>query len=285
MTQLLQAVISGLALGALFAVIGIGFVVIHRVTHVVNLAQGGIAVLGAYVMSSVVNSVPWGVAVLVSAVAAALAAAVIGLLVVSAKTTFEHAPIIMTLGIAIASQGFFVLIWGDIPRTYEPISSEAYKVFGAFVLPQQLLLVGAVAVLLLLLQLFFSNAYLGKALTAAALNQRSAQLVGVNLLRAGTIAFAIAGLVAGLGGAIFGALVPVTPESHLPIAVAGFAAAVFGNFYSPAATVVGGVGLGQLTSFTATFGDPAYQDVVSLSALVLVLLVRTVWERRGGVLS
>ncbi len=285
MSAFVQAISSGLALGALYAVLGVSFVVIHRVTGVVNLTQGALAVLGAYVMSSVVGHLPWLVAVLVSAVASALTAAVIGFTVLSAKVRLEYSPIIMTLGLAIASQGVFVLVWGDIPRTYPPISRDAFQVLGAFVLPQQVLLLGTVILILVVLHLFFVSSYLGKALTAAALNPRSAQLVGVNLLRAGIVSFAIAGLVAGLAGSISGALVPVTPESHLALAVVGFAAGVCGNLHSPTGALLGGLGLGQLTSFVATYGLPQYQEVVALTALVLVLLVRTLLARRGGVLS
>lgn len=285
MSQLVQSVFSGLALGSLYAVIGIGFVVIHRVTGVLNLAQGALAVLGAYLMSDLVAPLGWAAALLASAAIVAVVSAVIGLSVISARQTREYSPIIMTLGIAFASQGVFVLIWGDLPHTYPPVSQHAWQIAGAFILPQQLLLFAATTVMLIGLQLFFSQAYLGKALTAAALNPRSAQLVGVDLIKMGTVAFAVAGFVAGAGGAIFGALVPVTPQSHLGLAVAGFAAAVLGNLYSPAATMAGGLLLGQLTSAAATYGLPEYQQVVALVALILVLLGRTVWLRRGGVLT
>lgn len=285
MTQLVQSLSSGFALGALYAVIGIGFVVIHRVTGVVNLTQGALAVLGAYMMATLVTELPWALAMLVSAAVTAAVAALIACAVLTAGTRHEYAPVIMTLGLAIASEGMFVLVWGDIPRTYPAVSDTAFRLAGAFVLPQQLLLVAAVAVLLVLLQAFFTMSFLGKALTAAALNRKAAQLVGVDLLRMGVTAFAVSGFIVGLSGSIFGALVPVTPHSHLGLAISGFAAAVLGNFYSPAVTVVGGLALGQLTSATATYGLPEYQQVVALAVLVAVLLARTTWMRRGGVLA
>lgn len=285
MTQVVQASASGLALGAVFAVIGLGFVVIARVTRVVNLAQGVLTVLGAYLMSTLVASLPWPVAAVASAAVTAVIAAVLGLVVVTAKTRLEYAPIIMTLGLAIASEGLFILVWGDLPRSYEPVSRHALRVFGAYLLPQQLLLFVAVLVVFVLLHLFFTRAYLGKALTAAALNPRSAQLVGVNLVAIGVVAFAVSGFAVGLGGSLFGALVPVTPESHLGLAVAGFAAAVAGNLYSPTGTLAGGLALGLLTSFAVTYGASSYQRVVALVALVVVIFVRTSWARRGGVLS
>jgi len=285
MSQLLQAVFSGLGLGALYSAVGIGFVVIHRVTHVVNLAQGVVTVLGAYAMSELLPSMPWAAALLISALVAATASALVGASVLSARNTFGYSPIIMTLGIAFAGQGLFVLGWGDVPVSYEPISTQAFHWFGAFVLPQQLLLFCIVIVLLVLLEQFFSTAYLGKALSAAAMNPRSAQLIGVNLFGAGIAAFVAAGLIGGVSGAVAGALTPVTPEFHIELAVAGFVAAVFGDLDRPIRTVVGGVLLGILTSFAATSGFPEYQQVVALSALLVLLFARTVLARRGGALS
>lgn len=285
MSALVQGLFSGVALGAQFAIIGMGFVVIARVTRIVNLAQGSFAVLGAYLMSTMLVLLPWPLAMLVSAVLTGLIAAMAGSLVVTSKKHLEYAPVVLTLGLAIASEGIFIVVWGDLPRSYDPVSRDAIEVLGAHVLPQQLLLIAAVACLYLLLHLFFSRAYLGKALTAAALNQRSAQLVGINLTAIGVVAFGVAGGIAGLSGALYGGLVPVTPEAHLGLAVAGFAAAVAGHLHSLSGTLLGGLALGVLTSWAAAFGASEYQRVVALAALVAVLLGRTLWERRGGALA
>lgn len=285
MSSLLQAIFSGLAIGALYSAVGIGFVVIHRVTHVVNLAQGVITVLGAYVMSEILPSMPWALAAIVSGVVAAVAAALVGASVLSAHDRFAYSPIIMTLGIAFAGQGLFVLGWGDSPVSYNPISTHTFHVLGAFIISQQLVLFIVVIALLILMQGFFSTSFLGKALSAAAMNPRAAQLVGVNLFGAGIAAFAVAGLIGGLSGAVAGAMNPVTPEFHIELAVAGFVAAVFGDLDRPVRTLVGGVLLGILTSFAATYGLPRYQQVVALGALLVLLFARTVWSRRGGALA
>jgi branched-chain amino acid transport system permease protein len=285
MSQFLQAIISGLAIGALYSAVGIGFVVIHRVTGVVNLAQGVVTVFGAYMMSELVPSMPWALAAVISGLIAGAGGALIGAGVLSAHDRFAYSPIIMTLGIAFAGQGFFVLGWGDVPVSYSPISTHALHWFGAFVLPQQLLLFGIVVVLLALMQAFFAGSYLGKALSAAAMNPRSAQLVGVNLFGAGIAAFAVAGVIAGVSGAVAGGATAVTPGFHIELAVAGFVAAVFGDLDRPIRTFVGGVVLGVLTSFAAAYGAPRYQQIVALGALLVLLFVRTVWSRRGGVLA
>jgi len=284
-SDLLQSLFTGLALGALYSIVGIGFVIIYRVTGVANLTQGALVVLGAYVMSTMLGFLPWVAAIVVSLVVTAIAAALVGLAVLTGRALSPHAPLIMTLGLAIASQGVFILIWGDLPVSYPALITDAIKVGGAFVLPQQLILLGVVVVLFILLHLFFSKSYLGKALTAAALNPHAAQLVGVELLKMGTIAFAVSGATAGLTGAIFGALVPVTPEAHIAIAIPGFAAAVIGKMQSPAITLVGGLVLGQVTSAVAVFGRPEYQQAAALAVLILVLLMRAALVRRGGELT
>jgi branched-chain amino acid transport system permease protein len=284
-SDLLQSLFTGLGLGALYSIVGIGFVIIYRVTGVANLTQGALVALGAYVMSSVAGFLPWGVAILVSLLVTAVAAALVGFAVLTGRALGPHAPLIMTLGLAIAFQGIFILVWGDLPVSYPALITKAFKVGGAFVLPQQLLLLGVVLVLFILLQVFFSKSYLGKALTAASLNPHAAQLVGVELLKMGTIAFAVSGAVAGLAGAIFGALVPMTPEAHIAIAIPGFAAAVIGNMHSPVGAMIGGLLLGQVTSAVAVFGLPEYQQAAALAVLILVLLVRAALVRRGGELA
>lgn len=285
MSQFLQAIFSGLAEGALFAAVGIGFVVIHRVTRVVNLAQGAVTILGAYLMSELLPSMPWAPALILSGIGAALASVLVGAGVLVGRQRFSYSPIIMTLGIAFAAQGLFVLGWGDVPVSYTPISTHAYHWLGTFVLPQQLLLFCIVIVLVALMQAFFSTAYLGKALSATAMNPRSAQLSGINLFRAGAVAFVVAGFIGGVSGGVSGALTPVTPEFHVELAVAGFVAAVFGDLDRPARTVVGGLLLGVVTSFVASYGFPDYEQVAALGALLVLLFVRTVWSRRRGALS
>lgn len=285
MSQFMQAVFTGLALGALYSAVGIGFVIIHRVTRVVNLAQGVITALGGYVMSEFLPLLGWAGGVVASGAISALASSLIGAIVLSARNARDYSPIIMTLGIAFAGQGLFVLGWGDVPVSYDPVSSVALRWFGAFVLPQQLLLFCIVILLFLLMQLFFSGAYLGKALSAAAMNPRAAQLVGVNLFGAGVATFAVAGIAGGVSGAVAGALIPMTPEFHIELAVAGFVAAVFGDLDRPLRTLLGGIVLGLLTGFASTYGLPRYQQVVALGALLVLLFARTVWARRGGELS
>lgn len=285
MSQFWEAIFTGLAIGALYAAVGIGFVVIHRVTHVVNLAQGAITVLGAYLMSELLPSMSWAPALILSGIGAALASVLVGAIVLSAKNKFSYSPIVMTLGIAFAAQGLFVLGWGDISVTYSSIAPTSYRWLGAFVLPQQILLFGIVLVLLILMQLFFANTYLGKALSASAMNPHSAQLSGINLFRAGIAAFAVAGLIGGISGGVSGALTPVTPELHVQLAVDGFAAAVIGDLDRPVRTALGALALGLLTSFPATYGLPNYEDIFALGGLIVVLFLRTVWAQREAVLS
>lgn len=285
MSLFFQAIFSGLSIGALYAAVGIGFVVIHRVTGVVNIAQGATTAFGAYVMSVAVAHLPWIVAALVAGIVAAIGSALIGLIVLTARVKLQYSPIIMTLGIAFAAQGLFVVGWGDVPVSYDPLVHGALRWFGAFVLPQQVILFAIVIVLFILLQAFFSKAYLGRALSAAAMNERSAQLVGVNLLGAGVAVFVVAGVIGGIAGAVAGGQTAVIPDLHIELAIGGFVAAVFGDMDKPMKTLVGGMLLGVLIGFAASYGYALYQEVVALAALLVLLVIRTLWARRGGVLA
>lgn len=280
-----QSLVSGLAIGTVFAIMGLGFVIIYRVTHVVNFAQGMFAVLGALVMSSLVQRMPGLVAAPLAMLAVAVVAAALGLFVVAASNVHGVSALMITLGFSVASEGVFVLIWGEIPVSYAPVRDSAFRVLGVHILPQQVLIIVSVAVTLLLLQLFFSRSYLGKALTAAALNPKAAQTAGINTLGMGVLAFAVSGAISALAGLLLAPLVPVSAQTtHVSLAINGFAAAVMGGLFHPLGAVIGGLSLGQLESFVANYGDATYQEVVALVAMLVVLLVQSAgwraWWRR-----
>jgi branched-chain amino acid transport system permease protein len=276
---LLQSLFSGLATGSVLAIVGLGFVVVHRVTSVVNFAQGAFAVSGAFLMSSLVGGLPWPVALAVAVVAGGALAALVGLVVVAGRGSHGVSALIVTLGAALALEGVYVLVWGDLPISYDPVARRALAVGGAFLLPQQVATMASLVVVFVALHAFLAYSYLGKALTAAALNPAAARLVGVNLRTVGVVAFAVSGIVSAVAGALVAPLNPVTPATHLTLAVGGFTAAIVGNLYSAPATVVGGLALGVLQALAANLGADRYQQEVGLVALLVVLLVQAARRR------
>ncbi|MCL4423129.1 MAG: branched-chain amino acid ABC transporter permease [Actinobacteria bacterium] len=235
MSAFLQYLVTGVARGFLFALLATGFVVIHRVTKVVNFAQGAFAVLGGFIAYSLLRAgIPHGV----SEVIAVLAAAAIGLLFGAVTILGNMSPIaslITTIGLAILSEAVAMIAWGTTPLTFSGIGGADIHVAGVYLPKQYLLLIGVSMVVLIVLWLVLDRTYIGKGMTACASNPYAAKLSGINVKRIGLLAFAIGGALGGLGGVLIMPLFPLTYDGDVSLAILGFAAAIVGGLPRPRA--------------------------------------------------
>lgn len=275
MSDFITYLISGIALGCTFALVGSGFVVIHRVTRVVNFAQGTLAVFGGFISYSLLDGVlPQGLAQLVTVVACGLIGLVVGVVAIGKPGTDPLIALIVTLGVSIFCAAIFITAWGQDPVS-PPGLSGSVSILGADIQRQRLLVVVATLVTFVALSLFFSRTYVGKGLTACASNPRAAALVGINVRRMGFIAFAVGGALGGLAGALISPSVALSFSSDLPFALSGFAAAVFGGLTSPGRTLLGGIVLGVTGQLVAGYLDGSYQTEVALLMMLAIMVVRS----------
>lgn len=282
MSEFGQYLITGIATGASFALVALGFVAIYRVTHVVNFAQGAFAMLGGYVMSSMLDrALPGPLAALFAILIVAAIGTLIGVIAVGKPHLPIIASLMITLGLSVLVEGICLLIWGDIPTTYNGIGTKAISFRNIFVLPQQVAVVAAVAIVFPLFQLFFARTYIGKAVTACALNVRAAQLVGINPRVMAFLAFGVAAACGALSGILTTPLSPLTSNADINIAINGFAGAIVGGLISPAGAVIGSLVLGIAQTMMAGYFDPSYQLVVALLVMIAVLIARPngLWHR------
>ncbi|MGH9303258.1 MAG: branched-chain amino acid ABC transporter permease [Acidimicrobiales bacterium] len=276
MSEIVEALFSGLATGSLFALSGIGIVVIFRVTKLVNFAQGVFPVFAGFVMFSLLQThLPWVAAGVVAAVVSALLGVVLGWCVLLRRVKSALAAVFILLGLAIVLEGVFVLGWGDQPISYQSVVSGTIHVAGTVVEPEDLVLIVVTLLSVAALQLFFARTYLGKAMTAAAANYDASKLVGISLLSVGSIAFALSGLLGGIAGVLSTSTLPITYTSDVLFTVYAFAAAIVGNLESPVGTLVGGLVLGELEAFVSISSFASYAEVVALVGLLVVLVARS----------
>lgn len=275
MSDLITYLVSGIALGCTFAMVGSGFVVIHRVTRVVNFAQGTFAVFGGFISYSLLDGVlPQGLAQLVTVIACGVIGLMVGVIAIGKPGTDPLISLIVTLGVSIFCAAVFITIWGQDPIS-PPGLNGTWTILGAEVQRQRLLVVAATLVTFAALTLFFSRTYIGKGLTACASNPRAAALVGINVRRMGFIAFAVGGALGGLAGALISPSVALSFSSDLGIALSGFAAAVFGGLVSPLRTLLGGVVLGVTGQLVAGYLSGSYQTEVALLMMLAIMVVRS----------
>ncbi|MDB5818721.1 MAG: transporter permease [Rhizobacter sp.] len=275
MSQLMQFLFSGLTVGAIYAVVAIGFTLIYAASDVVNFAQGEFVML---VGLGTVFLAALGLPVVVAGVLAVLITVAVGLLL--QKFAIERARdaspvtlIIITLGASIFIRGIAGVVFDKQFHGLPAFSgSEPIALMGATVLPQSLWVLASAIAMFTALWIFLDKTLTGKALRASAANRLSARLVGINISFVMLLAF---GLSAGLG-ALAGILAaPITLTRYdigALLALKGFSAAIFGGLGNPVGAVIGGLALGLLEALAAGYVTSVYKDGVAFVALILVLL-------------
>ncbi|MGN9841215.1 branched-chain amino acid ABC transporter permease [Nonomuraea sp. H19] len=274
MTAFLTYLLNGLAVGCAIALIASGLVTIHRVTGVVNFAQGTFAVVAGLSTSSLLGlGFPHGLSEVTAVLVAALAGLLTGLAAIGKRDTPPLSSLIVTLGVGVLAYAVEIVLWGDQPRS-APGLAGSVTVVGARIQTQHLLVIGVTAATFVLLALFFGRTYLGKALTACASNPYAARVVGIDVRRMGLLAFALGGLLGGIAGVLVTPLRPISFDTDVTLIVNGFAAAVFGALTRPVITLVGALLLGVAETMAAGYGYGSHQLEVALGLMLIVMIVQ-----------
>lgn len=272
-----QIVVSGLANGALYAFIGLGFSLISRSTGIINFAQGDFAMLGAILTGSLVAAdIPLVLAVPVAVLVCGLVSGGLHILLIQRAERANMAQlIIMTIGFSILIQGAVVWGWGSDPISVPAFTgSEPLSLFGVTILPQQLWLVGTLVLVTVLMWFFFHRTVLGFALRAGASNPLGAEFVGINHKRLGAYSFVAGGLLGGLGGAVWAPIAFPQVDIGIALGLKGFTAAALGGFGTTFGPIAGGLIFGLIESLAAGLVSSAYTDAIAFGLLLVVLIVR-----------
>lgn len=274
MAEALQFFFSGLTVGAVYALVALGFTLIHNASDVINFAQGEFVMLGG--MSTVFLALT-GVPLPLAALLAVLATVMIGLALYyfAIETARDASPvtlIMITIGASIFLRGAAQVAFDKRFHSLPPLFDiEPIRWAGAAILPQSLVVLAGAAIIVVLLWLFIDRTLTGKAVIATATNRLAARLVGINTRRIVGLSFAVS---AGIG-AVAGILVtPITLTSYdvgTLLALKGFAAAMLGGIGSALGAVVGGVVLGMLEAFSAGYLSSKYKDAVAFLVILVVL--------------
>jgi branched-chain amino acid transport system permease protein len=272
-----QTCFSGLANGALYGFIALGFSLINRSTGIINFAQGDVTMLGGMLAAILTEAgLPLPLAV---PLAALVCAAVWGLFYLLAIRPARSASMsqltIMTIGLSILIRGAVVSLWGSDPRAEPSFSGDMpLNVAGLTILPQELWLIGALVVAGVATAWFFKRTMLGLALRASAANPVGAAFMGIAPQRLGFAAFVMAGLLGGLGGAIWTPIYFAQVDVGVGLGLKGFAAAVIGGIGSAYGPLAGGLLLAIVEGFAGSYVSSAWQDAILYGLMLLILLVR-----------
>jgi len=272
--ELLQFLVSGLTVGAVYALVALGFTLIYNASDVVNFAQGEFVMLGGMVT---VFAVAAGMPLPLAAGLAILVAVVVGLLlhrlaIEPARGASAVTLIIITIGASIFLRGVAQIVFDKRFHGLPAFSgSEPIPVAGAAILPQSFWVLGGAILVFVALFLFLERTLLGKAVLATAANRLAARLVGVDTGFVLALSFGLSAAIGALAGILITPITLTSFDVGTILALKGFAAAMLGGMGSPLGAVVGGLLLGLLESFSAGTISSAYKDAVAFVVILAVL--------------
>lgn len=285
MTELLQFLFQGVAIGSRYALVALGFVIIYRASGVINFAQGAFVLLGAYLTYNF--NVSWGlpfpVAVGLAVVGGALVGALVEVLVLRRMVGQPvFAVIMITIGLLFVLEQAVTSIWGfENLNLGDPWGIDRAEVGGVVMAMRDLWTIGIVAGVLSLFFVYFRRSAMGVSMRAVAVDQEAAMAQGISVRRVFAASWAIAGGVAALAGMSLASGSAALRPSISLFALLAFPAIILGGFDSPGGAVLGGVVIGVVQQLTAGYAPqhaPWLGDNVHLVmpyvVMILVLLVR-----------
>jgi branched-chain amino acid transport system permease protein len=285
MTDIVMLAAAGLSLGAMYALVALGFAVIYRASRVFNFAHGELLGVGAFTMASLLDAgVPWPLALLVAMTLTGLVAMAVERSVVRpmiGRPVFVT--IILTLFVALLLRAMMIIIWGVQPKAIASPLGEAALTFGDAAIPYQT--IAQIAVAVAAMGGFFAllkYSKLGVGMRATSTDQEVALALGIPVGRILGATWFLAGMLAGLAG-VFAAMKHAMfgHEATLIIAFRAFPAVIVGGLTSPVGTVIAGFLLGMLEIFAPVYLGPHLgnfgrniQDVFPYVIMILFLMVR-----------
>jgi branched-chain amino acid transport system permease protein len=285
MEELLQLTFAGLALGARYALVALGFVIIYRATGAINFAQGGFVALGAYLAFQAIQrwQLPFAVSVAFALAGCALLGVLIERLILRRMVGEPPFAIVMvTIGILFVIEQAIPSIWGAGAKNLgDPWGLRTVDAAGVTLGVGDLWTLGLTAVALGAFFAFFRLSRYGLAMRAAAFDQEAALAQGISVSRVVALSWAMAGVVGALAGITLASGSTGVDPTISFIALAAFPAIILGGLDSPGGAVVGGLVIGIVQSLTAGYQPDIapwlgtnFNLVMPYVVMVLVLLVR-----------
>jgi branched-chain amino acid transport system permease protein len=275
-----QSIASGIAIGCVYGLIGIGFCVIYNASGIVNFAQGAFVMLGGMITYVALSrySLPLPLAAIISIAIVSVLGVVLERLVVRPLWNRQSTMFVMilaTLAAQIVIERLTLLAIGDQPRTLPMFTDlPPLRILGIALSYQLFWILGCSALVIVGLTWFFASTRTGKAMRACAINAEAAALQGIPVSRMLALSFALSAALGALAGVL------VTPTQYtafnvgVPFAISGFIAAIVGGFGRPLGALVGGILLGVGQSLAVILLGAAFKNVAALSILLIFLFIR-----------
>ncbi|MDB5027852.1 MAG: High-affinity branched-chain amino acid transport system permease protein LivH [Candidatus Eremiobacteraeota bacterium] len=284
----MQLLVSGLAIGSIYALVALGFVLIYNAVGVVNFAQGEFVMFPAYIAVTFLlpaiavfgTIVHWQLPIL--AVYALVLVLMVGFGLLFNRIAYHPLRdrgwlpvVISTIGVSIFLRNAAQLTWGSQPIVMPSLFTVDTIALGHLrIRPQDLLIIGVTALLIAFQYFLFERTTLGKQMRATAQDRTTARLIGIRVGRIVAITFVYSALLGTISGLLVAPLFTVTKEMGGLIALKAFAASIVGGFGSIPGAIVGGLTIGVIETFGGFYVSSSYVDAIAFIILIAVLLVK-----------
>jgi branched-chain amino acid transport system permease protein len=276
--QLFQYMLSGVTTGSVYAIVGIGFNIIYSSTGIINFAQGEFLMLGGMISISLSHVMPLAAAIAAAVVITGLVGVLLQLVFISwLKNPAVLRVIIITIGLSILVREASLHVWDEKVRAlpfWTGNETTSLAVLGARISPQVLWVLGACALMVGALTLFFRFTLTGRAMRACSSNATAARLCGIRTSSLVTLSFFIAAAMGALAGCVVSPLTQTQYDMGTSLAVKGFTCAVLGGLGNVTAAVAAGLLVGVLETASIVVLPLAYKDVVALAIMLAILFFR-----------
>lgn len=284
-----QQLINGLALGAVYALLALGYTMVYGILQLINFAHGEVYMLGAYLGIIVLGfltaaglpayslALTIGVTIMVSILfCAAYGATIERVAYRPLRRAGKLTPLISAVGVSIILQNFAMLSQGKEYKYLPPvISFEGLTLFGARISAVEIFILCASVLLMVALQVFITRSKLGKAMRATSQDMTMAGLVGIDINKIIAVTFMIGSGLAAVAGVMVALYYGVVHFFMGYIAgIKAFTAAVLGGIGSIPGAMLGGFALGLIENFGASYISSVYKDAFAFLVLIITLILR-----------
>jgi branched-chain amino acid transport system permease protein len=278
MAEFLQFLFSGLTIGAIYALVAIGFTLIYNASDVVNFAQGEFVMVPAFVAVWLMEifHVPYGWIYLITAIFMGLFGIVFQRIAYYPLRNRTFLPVIIsTIGVSIFLKNGAQIVFGAEPLLmHRPTPPDVLNLGGVFVDPQYIVIILATLALLVFQYFFFEKTSLGKKMQATAQDKDMARLLGIRVATMIAITFAYSSILGAAAGLLVGPIFYVTKEMGGMLGLKAFCSTIIGGFGNVPGAILGGIFLGVVEVFAAFYISSGYRDAFAFIILILVLLFR-----------
>lgn len=273
-----QLLTSGITFGAIYALVGLGFVTIARASQIINFAQGEFVMLGGMMTFFLIKGshLPYPLAALFAILIVILIGFLLHLLVIYPLRKASLPILLMaTLGASLFLSSTSALLFGTLPKALPPfLGRGSFEIGGVSVSPQSLWVLGATFLVLLFLYLLSHRTFLGKAMEASSTDPLGADLSGISRNLMIFLAFGVSAGIGSIAGIFITPIFYVSYNSGTLIGLKGFIAAVLGGWGKHSGAILGGFVLGVVESLSVAFIPSGYKDAIAFIILLLILYFR-----------